>query len=211
MTHHHHGFHGHGCCPSHLFVAAARTAVHLGAGLAAHLCGGHDHDCHPSCLDGADVLVYALPGERRVVPFQVRNDSHCPLRVTPKVEVEATGGGASTAGVVFAVEGKEHEVAPCGTAEVDLVIELARARACQCVSARLTFEGTNAPPVRVGVYVGGKLPAVVRHDLSRLRAWVRDFCFRRCGHLYVAPPPVVAGCACGCGHHGDGGHHGHHG
>ena len=42
--------------------------------------------------EGTDIIVHALPGELRIVPYQVKNDTQCPISVKPEIKGWTTCG-----------------------------------------------------------------------------------------------------------------------
>lgn len=75
------------------------------------------------------------------------------------------------------------------------MIETQGMRECQCYRTTLVLKGSHCEKVQIAICVGGKVPAISRHDISKLRTWVRTRCFGGHGPDYIAPPAMVGhGC-----------------
>lgn len=187
-------------CGTPFLFGACLKAAHLGWGLMSSLkttCFSHEDWswCRIPC--DTDVLVHALPGERRIIPYQVRNDTQCPVTVNLELGPWTLCGCEGQAVPDFKVELRPpgpFTLEPCGAASFDIVIDTSSLKACTCYCATLTLKGVCCDPVNIALCVGGKVPAMCRHDVSKLRAWVRTCCSTWKGPRYVVPAPIVDGC-----------------
>jgi len=208
--------HTHCRCGAGLHFAAFKLGFGLLSALKSACYPSMACGCTPACTPS--VIVHALQGERRVVPYLVKNDTQCPIKLTPEIRSWSRCGSEEPETSIDPIltPGGPVEIAACGSHSFDIVIDAAGLKPCACYSTTLLLNGTCCHPVTILLYIGGKVPAVCRHDTSRLRAWVRGGCSG--GPGYVAPPVMVHGSGHhGCGHDGHGHHgcghdgHGHHG
>lgn len=191
------------CCCHGFLLGAAMKGLKLGLGAlkAAHAACCHDHgSCCCHIPEGTDIVVHALPGERRIVPYQIKNDTACGITVSLepspwtlcgcKDPVEMKPVHLSPAG--------PFEIPACGSASFDIMIETSQMKECQCYCTSVIMRGASCERIDIMVCVGGKIPAVCHHDVSKLRSWVRTRCFGPKGPLYVAPPAMVDSCEDTC-------------
>ncbi len=152
-----------------------------------------------SCLGcPAPAVVYAVAGERRIVPYQIKNDTRSPLSVTlAPQDWRVCGCTESAYSFGPRVQPEKLEIPPCGSAHFDIVLDTARMEACRCYCAEIQVEGACFEPIETALCVLGRTPAVRHHAYSRLASWVRQCCFGDTG-AYVAPPPLVGGCRKTC-------------
>lgn len=183
-----------GChCGSHCFGHAAKWCT----GLAAGFVGGLLKHCKTGCKTcQTDIVVHAIPGEVRIVPYVIKNDTSCPIEVKPKVGPWQVCGceGQEKAGALSLQPGDPFTIEPCGSASFDIVLATKGLKACTCYCATITLEGASCEKIDVMFCIGGKVPAVCHHTPTKLLSWIKQCCFGA-GKYYA--PPAHAGCGCG--------------
>lgn len=151
-----------------------------------HGCHEHWHHGHHGAHESvecchSEIVVHALPGERRIVPFLVKNDTQCPVTVTPHIRPFSECGcedqPIDNAPTPILVPPDPATIGPCGSHGFDIIIDTGGLKPCHCYCTTLNLDGTCCDPVRVVLCLGGKVPAVCHHDTSKLRAFVRACCF----------------------------------
>jgi hypothetical protein len=131
--------------------------------------------CHEECGDkhkkrgcdkceceicDADLVVYARPGEKRMVPILVEN--HRPRERAIQLELSsfgaANGSGATNEGVQGQLDKKELKLAPCSEETVWLSVTTGQraVEGCQVFYANLRLNGCRPRPLVIAVAVLGK-------------------------------------------------------
>lgn len=182
------GHGGCGCCcgPAKWCKGVAKGLVH---GLLSH--------CKTGCkVCKADIVVHAIPGEVRIVPYLIKNETSCPIKVVPKVEPWHTCGceGEGADALLSLQPAGPFSIEPCGSASFDIVLNTKGLKACKCYCTTITLEGASCEKIDVMFCIGGKVPAVCHHAPTKLLTWIRQCCFGA-GKYYA--PAAQAGCGCG--------------
>jgi len=129
-------------------------------------CGCREDDCHCQCCIGkADLVVYAYPGERRLIPMVIENSIRREREVT--LELSGFDNARKCAVTVFGslMGEKTITLAPCSEHEVVVAIQIGEANPnsttgtpgrvedCCVQYADLRITGCDIRPVRIAVAV----------------------------------------------------------
>jgi hypothetical protein len=158
------------------------------------------HGCCGSHLGtGADIIIDAVPGERRIVAYEVVNDSKCDVSVQAEVgplhnscSEEVIEGGR----IIEIVPGGLTFLAPCERARYRIRVDTDRLAACAIYEGEIRFKGTCCV-ARVRIRLKPLVPIICRHDTSHLRAWLKQCCFGA-EPTKIWAPAQVHGNDCGC-------------
>ncbi len=152
----------------------------------------------PAASCRGDILIHAVDGERRVVSYEVVNDSKCKITfeasVSPWTDC-CSGDALASPSIAISAPGP-IELEPGESHRFDLIVETGGFPRCGCYTATLDLGGTRCEPVRVTLCLTEKVPLVCRHDPSRLRAWLRQNCFEWEPKRYEAPAPELTADSC---------------
>jgi hypothetical protein len=163
----------------------------------------HRHHHHKECCRGfreADAFVHALPGERRLVPLVVRNDTQCTIKVTPVISMWVDCCTAAEkinlGGPKLLPDANPFELQPSARRFFEIEIDTKGLDQCMCVCATLTLDGALCEPIRIALCLEEKVPLVAVHGVSKLLTWVKYHCFGHAARRYVAPAPHFYDCGC---------------
>jgi hypothetical protein len=126
-----HGHHGHGHCCGHAHHGWLRACSHF-----LHGCADH--------AANADITIEAVLGERRIAAYEIVNDSHCDVSVTPELGPlrNVCTGEVVAPGAVEITPGSGVALAPCERASFRIRVDTETLAACGTYQAEVRFKGT---------------------------------------------------------------------